>query len=93
MNKGEWKEVASELLMRSLKIAVKAIGKEKLDINDDTVGTHYIRTSHAMFLYINKFNTPKIILLGRWKSDCFMKYIQNQVKEFSKEVRAHIIGE
>ena len=79
--------------MRSLKISVKAIGEEKLGIKADTVGTHYIRTSHAMFLYKNEFNTPKNILLGRWKSDCFMKCIQNQVKEFSKEVSARMIGE
>ena len=55
--------------MKSLEITVKAIGKEKLAIKDNIVGTHYIRTSYAMLLYIQKFNTPKIILLGRWKSD------------------------
>ena len=79
--------------MKSLKIAVKEIGEEKLGIKADTVGTHYIRTSSAMFLYINEFNTPKIILLGRWKCDCFMKYTKTLVKEFSKEASARMIGE
>ena len=66
--------------MKSLNIAVKLIGKKKLGIKSETVSTHYIRTSHAMVLYINIFNTPKIVLPGWWDIYCFVKYIQNKVK-------------
>ena len=61
--------------MKSLKITVKSIGEEKLAIKADTVGTHSIITSLTMFLYIKKFDTPTIMLMGRWESDFFMKYL------------------
>ena len=77
---GERKEVTSALLMKSLKSAVKVIGEYQMGIKADTVGTHSIRTSLAIFLYINEFYTPTIMLMGRWKSDCFVKYLRTQVK-------------
>ena len=66
--------------MKSLKSTVKEIGEEYLSIKADTIYTHSIITSLSMFLYIKKFYTPKIMLMRRWKSDFFMKYLRNQVK-------------
>ena len=76
----EGKEVTSALLMKSLKSAVKEIGKEHLSIKADTICTHSIIISLFMFLYINKIDIPTIMLMGRWKSNFFMKYLQTQVK-------------
>ena len=86
-------EVTSKLITKGLKREVKSIGKEHLGIKADTVGKKSIRTYISMYLYINKFYTPTIMLMGRWKIDCFMKYLQNHVNQFSKEVSSRMIGE
>ena len=88
---GERKEVISALLIKSLNSIVKSTGEDHLRIKADTVGTYSIKTSLDMFLYINEFYTPTIMLMVRRNSRCFIKYLQTQVKGFSKEVGAHII--
>ena len=47
---GKKKEVTSSQLMKALKNSVKAILYEHLGIKADTVDTHSIRASFAMFL-------------------------------------------
>ena len=73
--------------MRSHIIAhVKRIGPEKLGIDIHRVGTHSLRSSCAMLLYLAEVRTSTIMLLGRWKSDAFLLYLRKQVKEFTKGI-------
>ena len=55
------------------------------------VGTHSIRSSLAMALYLAKRPITTIMLLGRWSSDAFLLYIRRQVQEFSKGVSADMV--
>jgi hypothetical protein len=57
------------------------------------VGTHSIRSSLAMALYLNKRQVSTIMLIGRWSSDAFILYIRRQVQEFSASVRADIMSQ
>ena len=66
--------------MKALNSGVKEIGEDHLGIKADTIYTHSIRTYITMFLYINKLDTPTIMLMVSWNSDCFTKYLWNQVK-------------
>jgi hypothetical protein len=67
-----------------LKWTVAKIGAKKLGIQINRVGTHSVRTSCAMLLYMAKVRTAAIMLLGRWKSDAFLLYLRRQVKEFTQ---------
>ena len=55
------------------------------------VGTHSIRSSLAMALYLSKRPVSTIMLLGRWSSDAFLLYIRRQIQEFSKGVSADMV--
>ena len=55
-----------------------------LGFSSNETGTHLIRTFTAMHLVMANEHNYKIMLLGRWKSIAFMKYIRKQVQEFSK---------
>ena len=65
---------------------VKQLGPEKFGIDIKRVGTHSLRSSCAMLLYLAEVRTSTIMLLGRWKSDAFLLYLRKQVKEFTKGV-------
>ena len=55
------------------------------------VGLHSFRTSSAMAMYLNKIPVYTIMLLGRWSSDAFLRYIRKNVTEFSNKVSRMMI--
>ena len=42
-----------------------------------------------MAMYLNDVPTYTIMLVGRWSSDAFLKYIRRQVQEFTSGVSPH----
>lgn len=69
-----------------LQLMVCEVGTDRLGINVDRIGTHSLRTSAAMLLYLAEVRVSTIMLLGRWKSDAFLLYLRRQVKEFTAGV-------
>ena len=57
------------------------------------VGTHSIRSSLAMALYLKKRSICTIMLLGRWCSDAFLLYVRRQIQEFSAGVSADMVSQ
>ena len=57
------------------------------------VGTHSIRSSLAMALYLKKRSIFTIMLLGRWRSDAFLLYMRRQIQEFSAGVSADMVSQ
>ena len=55
------------------------------------IGLHSIRASGAMAMYLNGVPVYTIMLLGRWSSDAFLRYIQKQVTEFSNNVSRKMV--
>ena len=61
-----------------------------LGFTEKDVGTHSIRSSLAMALYLKRRPVSTIMLLGRWSSDAFLLYVRRQVQEFSKGVSSEV---
>ena len=51
---GKLKRIDSSTIRNRIRVAVKAIGEEKLGFTAKEVGTHSIRTSFATLLYLRK---------------------------------------
>ena len=64
-----------------------------LGFSGKDVGTHSIRSSLAMTLYLAKRPVSTIMLLGRWSSDAFLLYIRRQVQEFSSGVSTDMVSQ
>jgi hypothetical protein len=64
-----------------LSIDYKAMG-----IDLSRVGMHSARTSAAMAMYMAHVPVFTIMLLGRWSSDAFLRYIRKDVEEFGTNV-------
>ena len=44
-----------------------------------------------MAMYLNEVPVYTIMLIGRWSSDAFLRYIRRQVQQFSAGVSARMI--
>ena len=76
-------QVKSTQTLSHIRNTVSQIGKDVLGFTAKEVGTHSIRSSFAMMLYLQGVRSEKIMLQGRWRSSAFLTYIRAQVSEFS----------
>jgi hypothetical protein len=83
--------ITSEMVANLLKDGVVAIGEMKLGIHRSEVGTHSIRSGATMAMYLAGVPIFSIMLIGRWSSLAFMKYIRKQVQEFSFGISSKMI--
>ena len=83
--------VTSKQVTGALRDAVKAIGEDVLNIQVAEIGTHSIRSGAAMAMFLGGCPVYLIMLIGRWSSDAFMKYIRKQVEQFSHDVSSKMI--
>ena len=74
-----------------LRRIAEAIGEDKLGFHWSKLGTHSIRSAAAMAMFLD--NTPifLIMLIGRWRSDGFLKYIRKQVLESCKGTSSRML--
>ena len=45
-----------------------------------------------MEMYLGKVSVYTIMLMGRWSSDAFLRYIQKQVEQFSRDVSKQMLN-
>jgi hypothetical protein len=79
-----------ELLSR-IRAAATSIGRDDLGFDPDTIGLHSARSGAAMAMYLGGVPVFTIMLLGRWSSEAFLRYIRKQVQEFSAGVSQKMI--
>ena len=83
--------IRSNEVMADLQCSVDAVGADVLGFSGKEVGTHSVRSSLAMMMYLAKEQVYTIMLTGRWSSDAFLAYIEKQVKEFTKGVSSRML--
>jgi hypothetical protein len=83
--------VTSKQVLDRIRDRVRALGKDVLGFEAWEVGTHSIRSAAAMAMYLAGVPVYTIMLIGRWSSDAFLRYIRRQVQEFSAGVSRRMI--
>ena len=83
--------ISSEEMVQSLRAAVIAIGEDILGVSADDIGTHSIRSGAAMAMYLGECPVFTIMLIGRWSSQAFLRYIRKQVEQFSQDISSKMI--
>lgn len=73
-------------LLRRIRLAATAIGKDTLGFSPNDLGLHSARSGAAMAMCLAGVPVYTIMLLGQWSSDAFLRYIRKQVKEFSNGI-------
>jgi hypothetical protein len=80
---GKIKHITSTEILLHIRATVDTIGKRSLGFVSSDVGTHSIRSSCDMQMYLQGAMVYTIMLQGRWCSDTFLLYICRQVQQFS----------
>ncbi len=78
-------------LLKKLRLAATAVGPDILGFTAKEIGLHLARSRAAMAMYLAHIPVFTIMLLGRWSSNAFLRYIRKQVKEFSNGVSSKMI--
>ena len=74
-----------------LRKTVRSITDIDLGFEPNEIGTHSIRSGGAMSMKLANISDTTIRLIGRWKSDSFLKYIRIQIKQFSSNLSSRML--
>jgi hypothetical protein len=83
--------IPSSLVLIHIRQAVSSLGYEVLGFTADEVGTHSNRSGGAMGMFLVGTPVYAIMLMGRWSSDAFMRYIRKQVISLSHGIAAKML--
>jgi len=87
-----WQETyVFRILLNCLRLAATTLGADVLEFTAKEIGLHSARSGAAMAMYLARVPVFTIMLLGRWSSDAFLRYIRKQVKEFSTGISAKMV--
>ena len=89
--KGALQTITSTTARNKLRSAARNIGPVKLGFKPEDIGTHSVRSGAAMAMYLDAVPTFSIMMIGRWSSDAFLKYIRKQVEQFSHNVSSRML--
>jgi hypothetical protein len=88
---GRIEHVTSAMLVNALEAAIEAVGRDRVNIEKGEIGTHSIRSGAAMAMSLGEVPVYTIMMLGRWSSDAFLRYIRKQIEQFSHNVSRKMI--
>jgi len=83
--------IPSSMILLQIRSAVAKLGYETLGFTPDEVGTHSNRSGGAMGMFLAGTPVYTIMLMGRWSSDAFMRYIRKQVLSLSHGISAKML--
>ena len=78
--------VRAPAISRLLLVAARRTNLQDRGFTPTRIGSHSIRASGAMALYLNDVDPTLIKKLGRWRSDTWLTYIHTQVGELTQGV-------
>ncbi|KAG7365485.1 hypothetical protein IV203_038689 [Nitzschia inconspicua] len=77
------KQVTVTDITTTLKNTVQVLGLSRYNITPADISSHSLRAGGAMALHLGGVPAHTIKILGRWSSDTFLLYIQEQITGFS----------
>ena len=88
---GNLKPITSAHIRLTLRAVATLIGEDRLGIEIKDIGTHSIRSGSVMDMYLDDVPVYTIMIVERWSSDDFLRYIRKQVEQFSHNVSSRMI--
>jgi hypothetical protein len=83
--------IPSSMILVKIRIAVRQLGYEKLGFHPEEVGTHSNRSGGAMGMFLAGTPVYTIMLMGRWSSNAFMRYLRKQVLSLSHGIATKML--
>ena len=83
--------ITSKEIIDAINASAEAIGWDNLGVKKGDFGTHSIRSGGAMAMYLDEVSIYTIMLIGRWSSEAFLKYIRKQVDKFTYNIAKRML--
>ena len=83
--------VSSSMILATLRAAADSMGEDVLGFASSEIGCHSIRSACAMALFLAGYAEFTIMLIGRWRSYSFLRYIRKQIQQFYSGISSHMI--
>ncbi len=83
---GRLNKIAPTQVLSALHTTSKAVGSTCLGFKPSKMGTHSLCSGAAIEMYLARVPVYTIMLIGRWSSDAFLRYIRKQVEQFLQHV-------
>jgi hypothetical protein len=90
-SKGRTYTLSSQTALQRLRRKATVLGPHTLGHTADDIGLHSCRSAAAMAMVLAGTPVYMIMLIGRWKSNAFLRYIRKQVAEVSNDVSNNMI--
>ncbi len=88
---GRLDKITSTQVLSALRAASNAVGSARLGFEPSEMGTHSLCSGAAMEMYLAGVPVYTIMLIGRWLSDAFLRYIRKQMEQFSRHVAKQML--
>jgi len=89
---GRLQYATAHAMLQHLRRGAAHFGPQLLGYAPDELGTHSIRAGAAMAMYLAGVPVFVIMLVGRWASDSFLRYIRCQVAAFTNGVSERMLS-
>jgi hypothetical protein len=83
---GRSSTVTASQILQHLRAAALRYGEDKLGFPIAKIGTHSIRAGAATAMFLAGVPAETIQLIGRWRSQTFLRYIRIQVQQLTRGV-------
>ena len=88
---GRLREITSEEIRNHLRRHILIIDPLQHHFKSSKIGTHSIRTSFANIMHSVGIAKVTVMMLGRWASDAYLRYIRHNLADFSKDISAQMV--
>jgi len=88
---GGFYHIPSTIFLQRIRFIVNCMGPDRLGFTPNEVGTHSNRSGGAMGIFLVGTPIYTIMLMGRWSSDAFMRYIRKQVLQLSHGISTKML--
>lgn len=78
--------ITSYQVLHHLRTAALLYGEDRLGFKVSNIGTHSLRSGAATAMYLAGVPVETIQLIGRWRSQTFLRYIRIQVQQLTRGV-------
>ena len=87
---GRASTVTSGQILHHLRAAALQYGEDRLGFPISKIGTHSIRAGAATAMFLAGVPAETIQLIGRWRSQTFLRYIRIQVQQLTRGVATNM---
>ena len=82
--------VTSQQILHHLRAAALQYGEQRLGFPISKIGTHSLRAGAATAMFLAGVPAETIQLIGRWRSQTFLRYIRIQVQQLTRGVATNM---